>query len=129
MRRRSIVAGLAALVFAPVRSGAQQTPIKIPRVGILSPADDRSNILFDIFREGLRDLGWIEGQNIILEFQLAAGDFSRLPAMAAELVRLPVDVIVTDGGPSVVSIAHEATRTIPIVAAAGDPVAAGVAES
>ena len=88
-----------------------------------------SNILFNVFREKLRDLGYVEGNNIILEFRLAAGDFSRLPTMAAELVRMPVDIIVTDGGPRVVSIAYEATRTIPIVAAAGDPVEAGVAES
>ena len=85
--------------------------------------------MYDAFREGLRDLGWVEGQNVILEFRLSGGDFSRLPAMVDELVRLPVDLIVTDGGPKVLWIAHQATRTIPIVAAAGDPVEAGVAES
>ena len=87
-----------------------------------------SNILFDVFREELRDLGYVEGNNIILDFRLAAGDFRRLPSKAAQLVRLPVDIIVSDGGPRVVSIAYEATRTFPIVAA-GDPVEAGVAKS
>jgi putative tryptophan/tyrosine transport system substrate-binding protein len=129
VRRRDLMLSLAALMLAPGRSGAQQTTAKIPRIGILSPGEQSSTLLYDAFREGLRDLGWVEGHNIVLEFRLSAGDFSRLPAMADELVRLPVDLIVTDGGPGVVSIAHQATRTIPIVAAAGDPVEAGVAES
>ena len=129
MNRRGVIAGIAALLSAHGRLRAQQTRTKVPRIGILSPGMDASNILFDAFRNELRVLGYVEGNNIILEFRLAAGDFSRLPAMAAELVRLPVDIIVTDGGPRVVSIAYEATRTIPIVAAAGDPVEAGLAAS
>jgi putative ABC transport system substrate-binding protein len=129
INRRGVIAGLAALLFAHGRLRAQQTRTKIPRVGVLSPGVETSSILFEVFRKELRVLGYIEGSNIILEFRLAAGDFSRLPAMAAELVRLPVDIIVTDGGPRVVSIAYEATRTIPIVAATGDPVEAGLAAS
>jgi putative ABC transport system substrate-binding protein len=77
---------------------------------------------------GLRDLGYIDGQNITIAYRLAAGDYSRLPAMAAELVRLPVDIIVADG--EATRIAHDATRTIPIVGGTGsDPVAAGLAAS
>jgi putative ABC transport system substrate-binding protein len=129
VNRRSVISGLAALLFASDRSSAEQSPAKIPRIGILSPGTEASNILFNVFREELRDLGYVEGRNIILEFRLTAGDFTRLPAIARELVRLPCDVIVTDGGPEVISIAYEATRTIPIVAAAGDPVEAGVAEN
>jgi len=103
----------------------QQGQAKIPRIGILSPAARRDTVIFDAFRKGLAELGYIDGQNIRIEYRLSAGDFSRLPAMAEELVRLPVDVILADG-PTVV-IAQEATRTIPIIGGVGpDPVAAGL---
>jgi hypothetical protein len=72
-----------------------------------SPAEQTSAKIFDAFREGLRDLGYIDGQDIRIEYRLAAWDYSRLPGMAEELVRLPVDVIVTDTQKSAV-IAHEA---------------------
>jgi putative ABC transport system substrate-binding protein len=131
MRRRSIlVAGLAALLVAPEHPSAQQTPAKIPRIGILSPAERPSTKIFDAFRKGLGTLGYVDGENITIEYRLAAGDDSRLPAMAAELVRLPVDIIVSDGGAKVAQIARAATRTIPIVGGTGaDPVAAGLAAS
>jgi putative tryptophan/tyrosine transport system substrate-binding protein len=108
---------------------AQQSG-KVFRIGILAPAARPDAATFDAFRKGLTDLGYIDGQNIRIEYRLAAWDYSRLPAMAGELVRLPVDVIVTDTQKSAV-IAHEATRTIPIVAATlgPDPVAAGLAVS
>jgi putative ABC transport system substrate-binding protein len=110
--------------------GAAQQPGKPFRIGILSLADRTSTKIFDAFREGLRNLGYIDGQNITIEYRLAAGDFSRLPAMAGELVRVPVEVIVVDGGTSVVQIAQAAAPTIPIVGALGpDPVAAGFAAS
>jgi putative ABC transport system substrate-binding protein len=100
------------------------------RIGILSLAAQPSTKIFDAFRGGLRDLGYIEGQNITIEYRLAAGDFSRLPAMAGELVHLPVDVIVIEGGPKLARIAREASPTIPIVGALGsDPVASGLAAS
>ena len=107
-----------------------QQPGKIFRIGVLSPAASPSTKAFDSLRKGLRDLGYIEGTNITIEYRLAAWDYSRLPPMAGELVRLPVDVIVTDTQKSAV-IAHEATRTIPIVGATlgADPVAAGLAAS
>jgi putative ABC transport system substrate-binding protein len=105
-----------------------QQPAKVFRIGILSPAGSRSTKSFDAFRVGLRGLGYIDGQNITIEYRLAAGDLSRLPAMAADLVRLPVDVIVTDG-PKAGEFAHEATQTIPIVMATVDPVEAGLAAS
>jgi putative ABC transport system substrate-binding protein len=77
----------------------------------------------------LRDLGYIDGQNITIEYRLFAGDYSRLPAMTADLVRLPLDVIVADGT-NIAKTVHDATRTIPIViTAGGDPVAAGLVES
>jgi putative ABC transport system substrate-binding protein len=131
MRRRSIViAAVATLLLAPEWTTAQQPKAKTPRVGILSPAEKTSTKIFDAFREGLRDLGYVDGQNIIIEYRLAAGDYSRLPTLAGELVRLPVDVIVVDGGPKVAQIAKDATSTIPIVGGLGaDPVAAGLVRS
>ena len=114
---------------APMSALAQQAG-KVFRIGVLSLAGQTSTKIFDPFREGLRDLGYVDGQNVTIEYRLAAGDFSRLPAMAGELVRLPVDVIVIDGGTKVAQIAHEATPTIPIVGPLGpDPVAAGLAAS
>jgi putative ABC transport system substrate-binding protein len=127
-RRIVLVAALAALLVARQHPSAQQAPAKIPRIGILSPAARSDTAIFDAFRKGLADLGYIDGQNIRIEYRLSAGDFSRLPAMAEELVRLPVDVILTDG--PTVMIAQEATRTIPIVGGVGpDPVATGLIRS
>ena len=89
MRRRAVVAGLSALLLAPEQSSAQQAPTKIPRIGILSPAERPDTKIFDAFREGLRELGYIDGQNIRIDYRLAAGDPSRLPGMAEELVACP----------------------------------------
>jgi len=98
MRRRGvIIGGLAALLIAPDPSAGQQTQAKIPRVGMLSVADSERAAHFDAFRQGLRDLGYVEGRNIILEFRLARGNLSLGPQLAAELVALPVDIIVVEG--------------------------------
>ena len=87
MKRRSlIIGGLAALLRAPKRALAQQAPAKIPRVGVLTTADSDRTRLMDAFREGLRELGWVEGRNVILEFGFARGDLSRGPQLAAEMV-------------------------------------------
>src|SRR5439155_26979064 len=131
MRRRSVVvAGLAGLVSVSARSFAQRSSGKIPRVGILTPADSDRTPIFDAFRAGLRDLGYVEGRNIILEFRLARGDSSLLSRLAAELVGMPVDVIVTDDDPALTG-ARDATRDIPIVIAATavDPVLSGLFSS
>jgi putative ABC transport system substrate-binding protein len=80
------VLGLAALLLAPEHSAAQQTQSKIPRVGMLSVADSERAVQFDAFRQGLRDLGYVEGRNIVLEFRLARGNLSLGPQLAAELV-------------------------------------------
>ena len=125
MRRwAAYLLGIAVSCAVGLPDMAQQ-PGKIFRIGVLSPAASPSTKAFDSLRKGLRDLGYIEGTNITIEYRLAAWDYSRLPPMAGELVRLPVDVIVTDTQKSAV-IAHEATRTIPIVGATlgADPVAA-----
>jgi len=119
-----------AVSAAASLSGTAQPPGKVFRIGILSPAASPSTKAFDSLRKGLRELGYIEGANITIEYRLAAGDYGQLPGMAADLVRLPVDLIVTDSGIAT-QIARQATRAIPIVAATAgaDPVATGLAES
>ena len=107
-----LASGVAAT--CPIAACAQQ-PAKVFRIGILSPAASPSTKAFDALREGLRELGYIDGANITFEYRLAAGDYGRLPAMAADLVRLPVDLIVTDSGIAT-QIAQQATAAIPIVA-------------
>jgi putative ABC transport system substrate-binding protein len=119
------MAGLAAVLLVPRGSSAQQD--KIPRVGILGLGESERTPMFDAFRKGLRDLGYIEGRNIILEFRLARGDYTRLPQMTAELVTLPVDVIVPDGG---VLFVMKASGQVPIVVpTVFDPVRQSVAPS
>src|SRR5271169_1505324 len=128
-RRNFIAAGVATLTTMAEQSFAQQPGGKMPRVGILTPADNEKTPIFEAFREGLRELGYVEGRNIVLEFRSDRGDDSLLPQLAAELVALPVDVIVTDGGPAALA-AGKATKRIPIVMGAGpDPVSVGLAAS
>jgi putative ABC transport system substrate-binding protein len=97
MRWRSVIAGLAALLVAPEHPAAQQPSGKIPRVGILTLWNNERTRSVDAFREGLRDLRYVEGRNIILEFRFAGGDLAQGRRLAAELVAAPVDVIVTEG--------------------------------
>jgi putative ABC transport system substrate-binding protein len=128
MRRRIVLfAGLARWLLASEGSSAQEFQRKIPRVGILSVADSDRAAVFDAFRQGLRDLGYVEGHNIVLELRLARGDLSLGPRLAAELVALPVDVIVAEG---FTPEAAAASDRIPIVAVAlVDPVQRGLASS
>ena len=130
--RRKFVAVTMAGVIAPMVAEAQQTG-KIPRVGFLSAAPLSSiTARTEAFRKGLRDLGYAEGQNIVLEWRSAEDAWSRLPVLAAELVRLNVAVIVTAEGPAALAAlaAQKATRSIPIVMGqSGDPVAMGVVAS
>jgi putative ABC transport system substrate-binding protein len=133
MRRRDFITLLAGAAVGPLttalRAAAQQTA-KIPRVGILSPASSEAAATLAAFRKGIRDLGYVEGQTIVLDFRLSKGDHEAFPELALQLIRVPVDVIVTDST-SATRAAASATRTIPIVMAAsgGDPVALGFAES
>jgi putative tryptophan/tyrosine transport system substrate-binding protein len=130
IRRRELIATLGGAAAAwPLAARAQQA-VKVPRVGILSPAASETAGTLSAFREGIRDLGYIEGQTIALDFRLSKGVMEALPALAKELVRIPVDVIVTDTTSATLA-AFDATRTIPIVmgASAGDPVALGLAKS
>jgi putative tryptophan/tyrosine transport system substrate-binding protein len=101
----------------------------MPRIGVLTLAVASSTPLAEAFRQGLREHGFVDGQNIVLEFRFAAGRTDRLPALAAELVRLNVDVIVTESNAAALAAKH-ATQTVPIVMAiAGDPVKAGVVDN
>jgi putative tryptophan/tyrosine transport system substrate-binding protein len=92
-----------------------QQPKKIPRIGYLdAPTRDAQPARIEAFRQGLRELGYVEGKNIVIEHGYAEGKLDRLPALVAELIRLKVDLFVT-GGPTVTRAAKEATATIPIV--------------
>jgi putative ABC transport system substrate-binding protein len=131
MHAITFIAALFALLSVSVLLvplGGEAQPASVPRVGFLapnSPADPRALRLLHAFRQGLRELGYSEGQNIAIEFRWAEGKYDRLPGLAAELVRLKVNVIVA-GTPPAVQAARQATEAIPIVmAAVADPVAMG----
>jgi len=117
------------LLLAPLAAEAQQ-PAKVPRIGVLSPYSPSDTALWhQAFRQGLRDLGWLEGKNISIEYRYAEGRNDRLPDLAADLVRLKVDIIVAAVTPDALA-AKNATRTIPIIMASpGDPIASGLVES
>ena len=109
-----------------------QQPKKVPRIGYLSASDPASeSTRSEAILLALRELGYIEGQNIAIEYRYAEGKFDRLPDLAAELVRLKVDIIVVAGGNRTVRAAKNATKTIPIVMTGGgiDPVEVGLVES
>ena len=130
IRRTFILAAAAWPALAWARAARAQAPAKIPRIGLLTPLSPSNTALwYQAFRLGLRDLGWIEGKNISIEYRYAEGKSGRIPELAADLVRLKVDVIVTSVTTDALA-AQKATRAIPIVmAAAGDPVATGLVES
>jgi putative tryptophan/tyrosine transport system substrate-binding protein len=121
---------LWAMLFALCPSAEAQQPTKIPRIGYLAP--NSLSVLAartEAFRQGLRDLGYVEGKTIVIEWRSVEGKLDRLPALAAELVRLNVDVIVT-AGPTATRPAKEATSTIPIVMTLDiDPVGTGFVAS
>ena len=123
----AIILALALGVLAePLAAPAQQAAGKSPRIGFLG---DVPPFLDEAFRQGLRELGYVDGQNITIEHRAAAWKYERLPGLAAELVRLKVDVIVA-ASPPATEAAKQATRTIPIVfTVVGDPVAAGFVAS
>jgi putative ABC transport system substrate-binding protein len=125
MRRRELITLLGGAATWPLAARAQQGK-KIPRIGVLWPNPPAT---FDFLRQGLKDFGYVEGQNVAFEFRWAEGKLDLLNELAAELVRLKVDVIVTLA-PQATLAAKQATQTIPIVfVAMGDPVASGVVPS
>ena len=128
-RRRIVITLGAGVLTAPLASFAQQQTKKVFRIGLLgvtSAAGYARQV--EAMRQGFRDLGYVEGQNIVIEYRWAEGRYDRLPALAAELIRLQPDVIVTSGPGT--RVLKEATTTIPIVmAAGGDAVATGLVAS
>src|SRR5262245_50517272 len=128
MKKQLLALSLGAMLLALSASAEAQQPTKIPRVGILF-IGGRDQPHLEAFKQGLRERGYTEGKNIVLDYRYAEGKVDRLPSLAAELVQLKVDVIVTTSGNSA-KAAAEATKTIPIVLTTGaDPVKSGLAES
>src|SRR2546427_8267077 len=130
MKKTLITSLLATVLLSTVPPGEAQQPAKVPRIGFQldSPAS-AVTARTEAFRQGLRELGYIEGKNIIIEWRSAEGKIERRSELAAELVRLKVDLIVS-GGPSVTRGVKEATSTIPIVMAQDtDPVGSGFVAS
>jgi len=126
-RRTFLVTVTGALLTAPLAAVAQPTG-KVHRLGYLgsTSASGYHAQLLEAFRRGLRELGYVEGRNLTIEYRWAEGRYDQLPALAAELIRLPVDLIVTHGTPGS-RAAKQATTTIPIVMAiSGDAVATGL---
>ena len=120
---------LPTLLAAPLAADAQQAG-KVPRIGFLSATSPSDRpLLLDAFRQRLRELGWVEGQNIGIDYRYAEGRVDRLPELATELVRLKVDLIASFGTQGVTA-AKNATETIPIVMiAVRDPVGTGLIAS
>ena len=132
MDRRAFLITLAVTILAAPLAAKAQPAGKIPRVGVLRPGNPPPGDFSrqrEAFEGGLRELGWTPGTSISIEYRYAEGKIERLPELAAELVRLPVDVIMAGGLPSV-RAAQQATRTIPIViATTPDPVREGFVAS
>src|SRR5215470_14309856 len=118
---------VALAVFALSASAEAQQAKKVPRIGFLSPTYEPSTVA-EAFVTGMRELGYIEGRNITIEYRHGGGRLDQLPELAAELVRLKVDVII-GRGLAAAKIAKDATTTIPIVMVASDPVGAGLIAS
>ena len=123
MTKKIILLALCSLLLAPCSAVEAQQPGKIFRIGYLeSSTASGSAVLAELFRQELSKLGWIEGKNIAIEYRFAEQKPERTPELAADLVRLKVDLIVVTGRPQALA-AKKATTTIPIVmASVGDPV-------
>jgi len=128
-RRRFLLTSLVGALAAPLAAEAQEYKAeKVPQLGWLSPGS-RSAGLLEPFLQGLRELGWVEGRSVVIEYRYADGKAERLPALVADLARLKVDVIVA-GGVAAALAASKATTAIPIVmSSGGDPVAIGLVAS
>jgi ABC-type uncharacterized transport system substrate-binding protein len=122
---------LCAMLLALCAPAEAQQPKKVPRIGYLAGRGDPStpDPLIDAFRQGIRDLGYIEGKNILVEYRYGEGKLDRIPSLVAELIQLKVDVLVTPAFPAI-RAAKQATKTIPIVMLINvDPVATGIVDS
>ena len=129
VRRRDLVALMVGAVIGAPRAGRAAQQRAMPVIGYLNSISPIQALL-DGFRNGLAENGYREGQNVVIEYRWAEGRYDRLPALAADLVRRGVDVIVATGGDPPGQAARAATDTIPIVILSGtDPVAAGLVDS
>ena len=128
--KRDFLFALWSILFALCVPAEAQQPKKVPRIGFLSAASASSSAARrDAFRQGLHELGYVEGKNIVIEYRYAEGKLDRLSALAAELIRLKMDLIVS-AGPATTRAAKQATATIPIVMASDDdPVGSGFVAS
>jgi putative ABC transport system substrate-binding protein len=127
--RRTFLAGTGALLLAAPLATEAQPAAKIARIGYLAGSLAARPHLREAFLQGLRDLGYVEGRNVVIEYRAAERKLERLPALAAELVALKVDVIVASGTLAALA-AKQATRTLPIVfSPSGDPVGSGLVTS
>jgi putative ABC transport system substrate-binding protein len=127
--RRTFLAGTGAMLLAAPLAVEAQQGAKIARIGCLGSPRPPFSHLWEAFRQGLRDLGYVEGRNVVIEYRDSEGKIERLPALAAELVALQVDVIVVGNTPGALA-AKQATKTIPIVMTAiSDPVTSGLVTS
>jgi len=134
MKKKVTLVMLAALILACFQLADAQQPKKVSRIGYLSsrdPAGAGESTRSEAIRLALRERGYIEGQNLATEYRYAEGKLDRVPALAAELVRLKVDLIVVSAGLGTIQAAKNSTKTIPIVMAGEgvDPVKAGLVES
>ena len=128
MNRRTFLAATIAALITPLAAGAQPAG-RAYRVGLLGLGSGSDAPVLAFLRQGLRDLGYEEGKNLVVEYRTAEGKYDRLPALAVQLVGLKIDVLVTYGTPGALA-AKQATTTIPVVVALiGDAVAAGVVPS
>jgi len=129
VRRIGIIFTLTLGILLTQLLSAAQNPAKVPRIGYLSAGPSGPSPNIEVFRQGLRALGYVEGQTITIEYRYAAGRDDRLADLAAELVRLKVELIVTDSSPAA-RAAKQASKTIPIVmSASGDPIGTGLIAS
>ena len=125
MKRKITVVALCAVLLALCSSAQAQQPTKVPQIGYLGSSSGAESARAEAFRQGLRELGYIVGKNIVIEYRYPEGKPDRARMLATELVRLKVDVIVTTGS-GATRAAKEATSTIPIVMAQDpDPIGNG----
>jgi len=128
MERRTFLGMMAGSLLAAPLAAEAQPVATVPRIGYLALNPTANPHLHEAFRQGLRDLGYVEGRNVVIESRDAEGKPERLPALAAELVALKVDVLVAQ--PTVAALAaKQATRTLPIVFPVADPVSSGLVTS
>jgi putative ABC transport system substrate-binding protein len=130
MKKKITCLALCAVLFALCAGAQAQQPTKVPRIGYLGAFTPSAGApLLEAFRQGMRDLGYVEGQNIFIDYRWAEGTPDRLPVLAGELINLRVDVIVTQSNAATATL-QQATRTIPVVVAGmGDPVGSGFVAS